>query len=62
MSDVKIAAGGYEFLARWERERCSKTCEAFEKLLPYRQKTIHARWSGEALKDVAISAITATEA
>ncbi len=48
MSDVRIKAGGYEFLARWERERCPKTCEAFEKLLPYRQKIIHVRRSGEA--------------
>ena len=48
MSDVKIIAGPYEFLARWERERCPKTVGAFEKLLPYRQKIIHVRWSGEA--------------
>jgi len=25
-----------------------RTCAAFLKLLPYRQKLIHARWSGEA--------------
>jgi hypothetical protein len=25
-----------------------QTCAAFEKLLPYQQKIIHARWSGEA--------------
>ena len=48
MSHVRIKAGGYEFLAKWEKERCPKTCEAFEKLLPYEQKIIHVRWSGEA--------------
>ena len=48
MSDVRITAGGYEFLAKWERGRCPKTCEAFEQLLPYEQKIIHVRWSGEA--------------
>ncbi len=48
MGDVKITAGPYEFLARWERERCPRTVEAFERLLPYRQKIIHVRWSGEA--------------
>ena len=48
MSDVKITAGPYEFLARWERERSPRTCEAFEKLFPYRQKIIHVRWSGES--------------
>lgn len=48
MGDIRITAGGYEFLARWEKERCPETCAAFEKLLPYEQKIIHVRWSGEA--------------
>ena len=48
MSDVKITAGPFEFSARFEREKSPKTCEAFEKLLPYRQKIIHVRWSGES--------------
>lgn len=30
-------------MARWEREKSPMTCEAFEKLLPYRQKIIHVR-------------------
>jgi hypothetical protein len=48
MSDMKITAGPSEFLARFEREKSPKTCEAFERLLPYQQKIIHVRWSGEA--------------
>ena len=48
MTDVRITAGPFEFLARWEREKSPETCEAFEKLLPYRQKIIHVRWSGES--------------
>ena len=48
MSDVRITAGPFEFLARWEREKSPRTCEAFEKLLPYRQKIVHVRWSGES--------------
>jgi hypothetical protein len=48
MSDMKITAGPFEFLARFEREKSPKTCEAFERLLPYQQKIIHVRWSGEA--------------
>ena len=48
MTDVQITAGPYEFAARWEWEKCPKSCEAFEDLLPYRQKIIHVRWSGEA--------------
>ena len=48
MSDVRITAGPYEFQARWEMEKCSGSCEAFEGLLPYRQRIIHVRWSGES--------------
>jgi hypothetical protein len=48
MSDMKISAGPFEFLARFEREKSPKTCEAFERLLPYHQKIIHVRWSGES--------------
>src|SRR5918998_6394170 len=48
VSDVKITAGPFGFMARWERDKSPKTCEAFERLLPYRQKIIHVRWSGES--------------
>ncbi len=34
MGDVRITAGPYEFVARWEREKSPATCEAFEALLP----------------------------
>lgn len=45
---ITIQVGDFRFRARWERERSPRTCEAFEKLLPYRQQLIQARWSGEA--------------
>ena len=48
MSEVKITAGPFEFLARFEREKSPKSCEACEKLFPYRQKIIHVRWGGES--------------
>ena len=48
MKLLKITAGPYEFTARMETEDAPQTCEAFAKLLPYHQKIIHARWSGEA--------------
>ena len=48
MSDLRITAGPFSFTARWEREDAPKTCEAFEALLPFRQKIIHVRWSGES--------------
>lgn len=48
MSLLRITAGPYTFTARLEDADAPETCAAFTKLLPYRQKIIHARWSGEA--------------
>jgi hypothetical protein len=45
---LRITAGPYTFTGRLEEENAPQTCAAFRKLLPYRQKLIHARWSGEA--------------
>jgi hypothetical protein len=45
---LRITAGAYTFTARMEEADAPQTCAAFSKLLPYRQKLIHARWSGEA--------------
>ena len=47
MSSIRITAGGHQFLAV-PNEAAPRTVAAFEKLLPYRQKIIHVRWSGEA--------------
>lgn len=48
MGAVRISAGGFVFLARFEAAAAPRTCARFETLLPYRQKIIHVRWSGEA--------------
>ena len=48
MTTLSIAAGPYRFRARMEEERAPKTCAAFERLLPFEQKVIHVRWSGES--------------
>lgn len=48
MTTLSIKAGPYEFRARMEEERAPKTCAAFAKLLPFEQKVIHVRWSGES--------------
>lgn len=48
MTMLRITAGPYTFTARMEEEDAPETCAAFSNLLPYRQKLIHARWSGEA--------------
>ena len=48
MTMLRITAGPFTFTARMEEENAPQTCAAFKRLLPYRQKLIHARWSGEA--------------
>ena len=48
MQQIRIKAGPFELLARLEREAAPKTCAAFERMLPYRARLIHVRWSGEA--------------
>jgi Protein of unknown function (DUF3830) len=50
MKTLRITVGSLVFTARMEdgEDAAPQTCAAFEKLLPYRQKIIHARWSGEA--------------
>jgi hypothetical protein len=47
MTTIKIKAGPYEFEARFEEELAPKTCAKFMSLLPYKEKIIHVRWSGE---------------
>jgi len=48
MSTLRIIVGSLEFTSQLEEEAAPKTCAAFRKLLPFRNKLIHARWSGEA--------------
>jgi hypothetical protein len=48
MTHLRIVAGPHVLRARLETEVAPKTCEYFRSLLPYRQKIIHVRWSGEA--------------
>ena len=46
MNSIRITVGGHQFLAAPNPD-APRTVAAFEKLLPYRQKIIHVRWSGE---------------
>jgi hypothetical protein len=48
MTNLRITVGDLVFTAKLELENAPKTCAAFQKLLPFRNKIIHARWSGEA--------------
>ena len=43
---IRISAGGFVFVAETHPD-APLTVAAFAKLLPYRQKLIHVRWSGE---------------
>jgi hypothetical protein len=47
MNQVRIVAGPFTFSARMEDELAPKTCAAFRKMMPLREKLIHVRWSGE---------------
>ena len=46
MPQIRITAGGHRFLAETHPD-APQTVAAFLRLLPYRQKLIHVRWSGE---------------
>lgn len=48
MAEIRIRVGPLAFTARWEETGAPRTCAAFRRLLPYRQRLIQARWSGEA--------------
>jgi hypothetical protein len=48
VTDIRITAGPYAFSARFERGAAPKTCDWFASVLPYRERVIHVRWSGEA--------------
>ena len=48
MTQIVLRSGGFNFLAETHPE-APKTVEAFMKLLPYTQKIIHVRWSGEGV-------------
>ena len=47
MTTIRITAGQYSFKARLETANAPKTCAKFQSMLPYRQRIIHVRWSGE---------------
>lgn len=48
MTNLRIVVGPYSLGAKLETALALATCEYFRKLLPYRSRIIHVRWSGEA--------------
>jgi len=49
MTMLRITAGPFIFAARMEEEAAPRTCEVFRRLLPFHNRTIHVRWSGEGI-------------
>jgi hypothetical protein len=47
MDGIEIVAGPYTFKARFEEQAAPKTVAKFRTLLPYKERIIHVRWSGE---------------
>lgn len=47
MDQIRITAAQFRFIARVETGRAPRTCAVFKSMLPYRQRIIHVRWSGE---------------
>jgi len=47
-ADVRISAAGFTFYANFHPD-APRTVAAFRRLMPYRQRLIHVRWSGEAV-------------
>jgi hypothetical protein len=48
MDHVRITSGDVVFLARFETASAPRTVAAFQGIIPYRNRIIHVRWSGEA--------------
>ena len=49
MKKLRVTAGSFRFDGKFETEAAPRTCEIFRNLLPYENKIIHVRWSGEAV-------------
>ncbi|MEZ5665988.1 MAG: DUF3830 family protein [Alphaproteobacteria bacterium] len=49
MDLIEITAGPFRFVARMEQKDAPQTCERFRALMPFANKLIHVRWSGEAV-------------
>lgn len=48
MDQLEVVIDGERFSARFESQAAPKTVAAIAKVLPYSEKIIHVRWSGEA--------------
>ena len=49
MQTLKIQAGPFQFEGQLEKTSAPETCKRFLQLLPFENRVIHSRWSGEAV-------------
>ena len=49
MTQLIVSAGPYVFDARLETKLAPNTCAAFLRVLPFTNKIVHVRWSGEGV-------------
>jgi hypothetical protein len=49
MDRLRVTIGAHTFEGRFEAAAAPKTVAVFRKLLPYENKVIHVRWSGEGV-------------
>lgn len=49
MTELTVTLAGIAMTARLETAKAPATCAAFQSALPFRNKAIHVRWSGEAV-------------
>lgn len=49
MERIRVTFAGIPFEGRLEMEKAPATCAAFLKHMPFRNKAIHVRWSGEGV-------------
>jgi hypothetical protein len=45
---IEIVAAGFRFVARFEEDSAPATVAAFRRILPFEDRVIHCRWSGES--------------
>ena len=45
---LEIVAAGFTFRARYEEDDAPLTVAAFRAILPFEERIIHVRWSGES--------------
>ena len=45
---IEIVAAGFRFVARFEENDAPATVAAFRAILPFEDRVIHCRWSGES--------------